>query len=70
MLTSVVAVTLKKCITSPALTCLHILSVNNVLAGSFALSFIVAGIALVRIYARLFLGPHIKATQETPLKSS
>lgn len=48
----------------------HIHENQYILASAFALSFIVAGMALIRIYARLFLGPHIKATQETPLKSS
>lgn len=48
----------------------HIHEHQYVLASSFALSFIVAGMALIRIYARLFLGPHIKATHETPLTSS
>lgn len=34
-----------------------------------SLSFIVGGIAIVRIYARLFLGSHIKSYHQTPLKS-
>jgi len=35
-----------------------------------SISFVVGGIALIRIYARLFLGPHIKTDHATPLKSS
>lgn len=34
-----------------------------------SLSFIVGGIAIVRIYARLFLGSHVKSYHQTPLKS-
>lgn len=48
----------------------HIHEQQYVLAAAYAMSFVVAGMALIRIYARLFLGPHIKATHETPLKSS
>jgi len=33
-------------------------------------SYVIGGIALVRIYSRLFLGPHIKTYHSTPLKSS
>ncbi len=35
-----------------------------------ALNFILAGIALIRIYARLFLGPHAKTYHETTLPSA
>lgn len=35
-----------------------------------SLGFIVGGITLIRIYARLFLGPHIKTYHETAYKSS
>lgn len=35
-----------------------------------SLSFIIDGIALIRIYARLFLGPHIKTYHETAHRSS
>lgn len=35
-----------------------------------ALSFVVGGIALVRMYARLFLGPHVKNNHESPYRSS
>jgi NADH:ubiquinone oxidoreductase subunit 4 (subunit M) len=32
--------------------------------------FIFGGIAIIRIYARLFLGPHEKTYHETAIKSS
>ena len=35
-----------------------------------ACCIVIGGIALVRIYSRLFLGPHIKTYHSTPLKSS
>lgn len=35
-----------------------------------SLSYVLSGIALVRIYARLFLGPHCKTYHSTPLRSS
>ncbi|MBL7813302.1 MAG: hypothetical protein JNL57_13860 [Bacteroidetes bacterium] len=35
-----------------------------------SLGYIVGGIAIVRLYARLFLGPHIKTYHETPIKST
>ncbi|CAG0977421.1 NADH-quinone oxidoreductase subunit L [Flavobacteriales bacterium] len=35
-----------------------------------ALSFVMGGIAIIRIYARLFLGPYCKPTSSNPLKSS
>ncbi|MCG9912353.1 MAG: hypothetical protein MH137_13750 [Flavobacteriales bacterium] len=35
-----------------------------------AISFIVGGIALIRIYARLFLGPHVKNNHENPYRSA
>jgi len=48
----------------------HIHEDQFVLAFVNSLSFILGGISLVRIYARLFLGPHIKTDHETPYKSS
>jgi NADH-quinone oxidoreductase subunit L len=48
----------------------HIHEDQFVLAFFNSLSFILGGISLVRIYARLFLGPHIKTDHETPYKSS
>ncbi|MFN8431256.1 MAG: proton-conducting transporter membrane subunit [Spirosomataceae bacterium] len=44
---------------------------NQFFLGMFtALSFIISGIALIRIYARLFLGPHPNPMKSNPLKSS
>lgn len=48
----------------------HIHENQFVLAYAAATSFILAGISLIRLYSRLFLGPHIKTYHETPYKSS
>jgi NADH:ubiquinone oxidoreductase subunit 5 (subunit L)/multisubunit Na+/H+ antiporter MnhA subunit len=48
----------------------HIHSRQLVLAFFASSSFVLGGIALIRVYARLFLGPHIKKNHETSLKSS
>nr|WP_298656674.1 proton-conducting transporter membrane subunit [uncultured Flavobacterium sp.] len=48
----------------------HIESTQILLAFFVASSFVVSGIAGVRIYTRLFLGPHIKTYHELPYKSS
>lgn len=40
------------------------------LAFLYAISYVMSGIALVRIYARLFLGPHIKTYHPTSLKTA
>lgn len=48
----------------------HIHGTQFVLAFFNSLSFILGGIALIKIYARLFMGPHVKTNHETPLKSS
>ncbi len=40
------------------------------LAFIIATSFIISGIALIRLYARIFLGPHANPTQSNPLKTS
>ncbi|WP_209331263.1 proton-conducting transporter membrane subunit [Lunatimonas salinarum] len=48
----------------------HIHADQYVLASIQAVSFIFGGIALVRIYARLFLGPHVKNYHPTAQKSS
>jgi len=48
----------------------HIHEDQAVLAFFISLSFILDGIALVRIYSRVFLGPHVKTYHETPYKSS
>jgi hypothetical protein len=41
-----------------------------VLASLVALGFILNGLALVRIYARVFLGPHVKTYHEVAYRSS
>lgn len=48
----------------------HIESEQVMLAFFIASSFIVSGIAGIRIYTRLFLGPHIKTYHELPYRSS
>lgn len=48
----------------------HIESTQILLAFFVASSFVVSGIAGVRIYTRLFLGPHIKTYHELPYESS
>jgi len=48
----------------------HIHQNQLLLAFFVALSFILNGLSLIRIYARLFLGPHQKPYHEIPYKSS
>jgi NADH-quinone oxidoreductase subunit L len=48
----------------------HIHENQFVLAYATASSFILTGISLIRLYSRLFLGPHVKTYHETPYKSS
>ena len=48
----------------------HIHEDQLLLAFFTALSFVVDGISVVRLYARLFLGPHNKTYHEIPYKSS
>lgn len=48
----------------------HIDSNQLFLAFFVASSFVVSGIAGIRIYARLFLGPHVKTYHELPYRSS
>ncbi|MEC4049294.1 proton-conducting transporter membrane subunit [Flavobacterium sp. SUN046] len=48
----------------------HIQSNQFFLAFFVSSSFVVSGIAGIRIYARLFLGPHVKTYHELPYKSS
>jgi NADH:ubiquinone oxidoreductase subunit 2 (subunit N) len=48
----------------------HIHENQVILAYATASSYILAGISLIRLYSRLFLGPHIKTYHETPYKSS
>lgn len=48
----------------------HIHSDQYVLVMINALSFILDGLAIMRIYARIFLGPHSKNVSHMPLRSS
>lgn len=48
----------------------HIHETQFVLALFNALGFIFGGISLIRMYARLFLGPHVKTYHETDFRSS
>ena len=48
----------------------HIKASQFALAFFYSISFVFGGIAAIRMYARLFLGPHCKPTHETSLKSS
>jgi formate hydrogenlyase subunit 3/multisubunit Na+/H+ antiporter MnhD subunit len=48
----------------------HIHSHQSVLAFFVSLSFIVDGLSIIRVFARVFLGPHIKTYHEVAYKSS
>jgi NADH-quinone oxidoreductase subunit L len=48
----------------------HIHEGDFLLATFVALSYIMGGIAIIRLYARLFLGPHVKTYHAVPLKNS
>jgi NADH-quinone oxidoreductase subunit L len=48
----------------------HIHENQPALAFFVSFSFIISGLSLVRMYARLFLGPHEKTYHETPYRSS
>ncbi len=48
----------------------HINEDQFLLAGLAALSFVIDGIALIRIYSRIFLGPHVKNYHEVAKRSS
>lgn len=48
----------------------HIDENDFVLASIITLSYIMSGIAVIRLFARLFLGPHIKTYHPTPIKNS
>jgi NADH-quinone oxidoreductase subunit L len=48
----------------------HILPDQLVLASLVALGFILNGLALVRMYARVFLGPHVRTYHEVAYRSS
>jgi formate hydrogenlyase subunit 3/multisubunit Na+/H+ antiporter MnhD subunit len=48
----------------------HIHEDQVMLASFAALSFIINGLSIIRIYARVFLGPHVKSSYEMAYKSS
>ena len=48
----------------------HIHPDQALLAFVISISFIVDGLSLIRIYARIFLGPHAKSIYEMAYKSS
>jgi NADH:ubiquinone oxidoreductase subunit 4 (subunit M) len=48
----------------------HIHDADFLLSILVSLSFILGGIAIIRIYARLFMGPHTKTYHATPFKNS
>jgi NADH:ubiquinone oxidoreductase subunit 4 (chain M) len=48
----------------------HIHEDQVLLAFFTALSFIIDGLAIIRIYARVFLGPHSKSVYEMAYRSS
>jgi hypothetical protein len=48
----------------------HIHTDQIVFAFILALSFIIVGLSLVRIYSRVYLGPHVKTYHAVPFKNS
>jgi NADH-quinone oxidoreductase subunit L len=48
----------------------HINEADFLLAFFVSLSYIMGGIAVIRLYARLFLGPHVKTYHALPIKNS
>jgi len=48
----------------------HIHENQFALALFISLAFITSGVSLIRMYARTFLGPHVKTYHETPFKTS
>lgn len=48
----------------------HIHENQALLAIFISLSFIVSGLSAIRLYGRIFLGPHVKTYHEMPFKSS
>jgi formate hydrogenlyase subunit 3/multisubunit Na+/H+ antiporter MnhD subunit len=48
----------------------HIHEDQALLALFISLSFIIDGLAIIRIYARVFLGPHVKSIYEMAYRSS
>jgi len=48
----------------------HIREDQLVLAFFTSLSFVIDGLAIIRIYARLFMGPHSKSVYDMAYRSS
>jgi formate hydrogenlyase subunit 3/multisubunit Na+/H+ antiporter MnhD subunit len=48
----------------------HIHEDQALLAFFVALSFIIDGLSIIRIYSRIFLGPHVKSMYEMAYRSS
>lgn len=48
----------------------HVHSYQWVLAFFYAVSYVMTGIALIRIYARIFLGPHVKTYHPVALQTA
>ena len=48
----------------------HVHETQYFLAFAVALGFVLSGIALIRVYARLFLGPHYKTDHPSSLRAS
>jgi hypothetical protein len=48
----------------------HVREDQVMLAAFTSLSFIIDGLAIIRIYARVFLGPHVKSMYEMAYRSS
>ena len=48
----------------------HIREDQLVLAFFVAMSFVLDGLAIIRIYARVFLGPHVRSVYEMAYRSS
>ncbi len=48
----------------------HIHHHQIIFASCLSISFIVTGLALIRLYSRVFMGPHLKTYHEIPFKSS
>ncbi len=48
----------------------HIHEDQIILACIISMSFITCGLSLVKLYGRIFLGPHVKTYHDTPYKSS
>ncbi len=48
----------------------HVQEGQAVLALLISLNFIIVGLSIIRIYARIFMGPYVQAAQEMAYRSS